>query len=298
MIDDKVVDSPLSNDFPNLGNKFLLEGLFYSVNQGNLFIHNKIGVIAYPILQGPEPLKKRTFPIVNSDIKYLLTNFFHKSKLLKGKFSDFLRKQLHRRCSHDVTEDLMPPKFATKPEFSYAYDFVWEGIDAVFPGDKSGDFELVISERAYIKGLKPGLKYIKITPKDSDKNLSVRNTIKTYKHRFNIYPTYSDSEFVGDGLEDGAVIDVSKLDKTTHKQPFLLLRSCSFDWNEADMNRITVDDNDIAKVGGRYDKQDVLIFIEPGTKKGETTLTITNNQVGIRGIVENTYVRKFTLLVP
>lgn len=189
-------------------------------------------------------------------------------------------------------------KFATKPEFSYAYDFVWEGIDAVFPGDKSGDFELVISERAYIKGLKPGLKYIKITPKDSDKDLSVRNTIKTYKHRFNIYPTYSDSEFVGDGLEDGAVIDVSKLDKTTHKQPFLLLRSCSFDWNEADMNRITVDDNDIAKVGGRYDKQDVLIFIEPGTKKGETTLTITNNQVGIRGIVENTYVRKFTLLVP
>ena len=64
------------------------------------------------------------------------------------------------------------------------------------------------------------------------------------------------------------------------------------------MNRITVDDNDIAKVGGRYDKQDVLIFIEPDTKKGETTLTITNNQVGIRGIVENTYVRKFTLLVP
>lgn len=64
------------------------------------------------------------------------------------------------------------------------------------------------------------------------------------------------------------------------------------------MNRITVDDNDIAKVGGMYDKQDVLIFIEPGTKKGETTLTITNNQVGIRGIVENTYVRKFTLLVP
>ena len=188
--------------------------------------------------------------------------------------------------------------FATKPEFSYAYDFVWEGIDAVFPGDKSGDFELMISERAYIKGLKPGLKYIKITPKDSDKDLSVRNTIKTYKHRFNVYPTYSDSEFVGDGLEDGAVIDVSKLDKTTHKQPFLLLRSCSFDWNEADMNRITVDDNDIAKVGGRYDKQDVLIFIEPGTKKGETTLTITNNQVGIRGIVENTYVRKFTLLVP
>lgn len=198
----------------------------------------------------------------------------------------------------DVAEDLMPPKFATKPEFSYAYDFVWEGIDAVFPGDKSGDFELVISERAYIKGLKPGLKYIKITPKDSDKDLSVRNTIKTYEHRFNIYPTYSDSEFVGDGLEDGAVIDVSKLDKTTYKQPFLLLRSCSFDWNEADMNRITVDDNDIAKVGGRYDKQDVLIFIEPGTKKGETTLTITNNQVGIRGIVENTYVRKFTLLVP
>lgn len=43
----------------------------------------------------------------------------------------------------DVAEDLMPPKFATKPEFSYAYDFVWEGIDAVFPGDKSGDFELV-----------------------------------------------------------------------------------------------------------------------------------------------------------
>ena len=298
MIDDKVVDSPLSNDFLNLGNKFLLEGLFYSVNQGNLFIHNKIGVIAYPILQGPEPLKERTFPIIYSDIKYLLTNSFHKSKLLKDKFSDFLRKQLHRRCSHDVAEDLMPPKFATKPEFSYAYDFVWEGIDAVFPGDKSGDFELVISERAYIKGLKPGLKYIKITPKDSDKNLSVRNTIKTYKHRFNIYPTYSDSEFVGDGLEDGAVIDVSKLDKTTHKQPFLLLRSCSFDWNEADMNRITVDDNDIAKVGGRYDKQDVLIFIEPGTKKGETTLTITNNQVGIRGIVENTYVRKFTLLVP
>lgn len=298
MIDDKVVDSPLSNDFPNLGNKFLLEGLFYSVNQGNLFIHNKIGVITHPILQGPEPLKERTFPIIYSDIKYLLTNSFHKSKLLKDKFSDFLRKQLHRRCSHDVAEDLMPPKFATKPEFSYAYDFVWEGIDAVFPGDKSGDFELVISERAYIKGLKPGLKYIKITPKDSDKNLSVRNTIKTYKHRFNIYPTYSDSEFVGDGLEDGAVIDVSKLDKTTHKQPFLLLRSCSFDWNEADMNRITVDDNDIAKVGGRYDKQDVLIFIEPGTKKGETTLTITNNQVGIRGIVENTYVRKFTLLVP
>ena len=298
MIDDKVVDSPLSNDFPNLGNKFLLEGLFYSVNQGNLFIHNKIGVITHPILQGPEPLKERTFPIIYSDIKYLLTNSFHKSKLLKDKFSDFLRKQLHRRCSHDVAEDLMPPKFATKPEFSYAYDFVWEGIDAVFPGDKSGDFELVISERAYIKGLKPGLKYIKITPKDSDKNLSVRNTIKTYKHRFNIYPTYSDSEFVGDGLEDGAVIDVSKLDKTTHKQPFLLLRSCSFDWNEADMNRITVDDNDIAKVGGRYDKQDVLIFIEPDTKKGETTLTITNNQVGIRGIVENTYVRKFTLLVP
>lgn len=298
MIDDKVVNSPLSNDFPYLGNKFLLEGLFYSVNQGNLLIHNKIGVVTHSILQRPEPLKERTFPIIYSDIKYLLTNSFHKSKLLKDKFSDFLRKQLHRRCSHDVTEDLMPPKFATKPEFSFAYDFVWEGIDAVFPGDKSGDFELVISERAYIKGLKPGLKYIKITPKDSDKDLSVRNTIKTYKHRFNIYPTYSDSEFVGDGLEDGAVIDVSKLDKTTHKQPFLLLRSCSFDWNEADMNRITVDDNDIAKVGGRYDKQDVLIFIEPGTKKGETTLTITNNQVGIRGIVENTYVRKFTLLVP
>ena len=97
--DDKAVDSPRSNDFLKLGNKFRLEGLFYSVNQGNLFIHNKIGVIAYPILQGPEPLKERTFPIIYSDIKYLLTNFFHKSKLLKDKFSDFLRKPLHRRCS-------------------------------------------------------------------------------------------------------------------------------------------------------------------------------------------------------
>lgn len=188
--------------------------------------------------------------------------------------------------------------FATKPEFSFAYDLVWEGVDAVFSGDPSGDFDLVISERAYIKPLKPGLKYIKITPKDSDKDLSVRRTIRTHKHRFNLYPTYSDSVFEGDGLEDGAVIDVSKLDKTTHKYPFLLLRSCSFDWNEADMNKITVDDNDIAKVGGRFDKQDVLVLIDPGTKKGETTLTIANDQVGIRGIVENTYVRKFTLRVP
>lgn len=77
-----------------------------------------------------------------------------------------------------------------------------------------------------------------------------------------------------------------------------MLRSCPFDWNEADMNKITVDDNDIAKVGGRFDKQDVLVLIDPGTKKGETTLTIANDQVGIRGIVENTYVRKFTLRVP
>lgn len=188
--------------------------------------------------------------------------------------------------------------FATKPEFSFAYDLVWEGVDAVFSGDPSGDFDVVISERAYIKPLKPGLKYIKITPKDSDKDLSVRRTIRTHKHRFNLYPTYSDSVFEGDGLEDGAVIDVSKLDKTTHKYPFLLLRSCSFEWNEADMNKITVDDNDIAKVGGRFDKQDVLVLIDPGTKKGETTLTIANDQVGIRGIVENTYVRKFTLRVP
>lgn len=188
--------------------------------------------------------------------------------------------------------------FATKPEFSFAYDLVWEGVDAVFPGDPSGDFDVVISERAYIKPLKPGLKYIKITPKDSDKDLSVRRTIRTHKHRFNLYPTYSDSVFEGDGLEDGAVIDVSKLDKTTHKYPFLLLRSCSFDWNEADMNKITVDDNDIAKVGGRFDKHDVLVLIDHGTKKGETTLTIANDQVGIRGIVENTYVRKFTLRVP
>ena len=33
--------------------------------------------------------------------------------------------------------------FATKPEFSFAYDLVWEGVDAVFPGDPSGDFDVV-----------------------------------------------------------------------------------------------------------------------------------------------------------
>lgn len=137
-----------------------------------------------------------------------------------------------------------------------------------------------------------------ITPKDGNMELVKRYRIYAYEHRFNIYPSYTGYSYLGPGLEDGEEIDVSKLNKDDrYGKPYVLLKSCQFEWDKNDDKRFNLDDPSIVEIGGYISPIELTLTVVP-KKSGKTTLTITNKQLDIRGAVENVFVRKVVLCVP
>lgn len=187
--------------------------------------------------------------------------------------------------------------FTCDPPAARADDFIWEFLpnQTIYP---DGEFELSVNDRAYIKALKAGSGVFQITPKDGNKELVKRYRIYAYEHRFNIYPSYTDYSFLGPGLEDGEEIDVSKLNKDDRSgRPYVLLKSCQFEWDKNDDGRFKLEDPSIVDLGGYISAYELTLNIIP-KKSGKTTLTITNKQLDIRGAVENVFVRKVVLYVP
>lgn len=187
--------------------------------------------------------------------------------------------------------------FTCDPPSAKADDFIWEFLpnQTLYP---DGEFELSVNDRAYIKALKAGSGVFQITPKDGNMELVKRYRIYAYEHRFNIYPSYTGYSYLGPGLEDGEEIDVSKLNKDDrYGKPYVLLKSCQFEWDKNDDRRFNLDDPSIVDIGGYISPIELTLTVVP-KKSGKTTLTITNKQLDIRGAVENVFVRKVVLRVP
>ena len=80
-------------------------------------------------------------------------------------------------------------------------------------------------------------------------------------------------------------------------KPYVLLKSCQFEWDKNDDRRFNLDDPSIVEIGGYISPIELTLTVVP-KKSGKTTLTITNKQLDIRGAVENVFVRKVVLYVP
>lgn len=80
-------------------------------------------------------------------------------------------------------------------------------------------------------------------------------------------------------------------------KPYVLLKSCQFEWDKNDDRRFNLDDPSIVEIGGYISPIELTLTVVP-KKSGKTTLTITNKQLDIRGAVENVFVRKVVLRVP
>ena len=95
-------------------------------------------------------------------------------------------------------------EFTPTPETAVAEDFLWE-IDDPEP------IEFWLDKSAYVKALSLGICNIKVTPKDGDASIAQTIRVIAYKYKFGVFALSEPSTITGDGIEDGASIDMSKL---------------------------------------------------------------------------------------
>lgn len=186
-------------------------------------------------------------------------------------------------------------EFTPTPETAVAEDFLWE-IDDPEP------IEFWLDKSAYVKALSLGICKIKVTSKDGDASIAQTIRVIAYKYKFGVYAFSEPSTTTGDGIEDGASIDMSKL-MSAEGVPVILVEEVAHTGVTLVENyEITVEDTGVIKVDKiekiKARKDAFWIKLPLGTKSGTAKLTIKMTQMGLGGVVLNTYTREFTLLVP
>ena len=186
-------------------------------------------------------------------------------------------------------------EFTPTPETAVAEDFLWE-IDDPEP------IEFWLDKSAYVRALSLGICNIKVTPKDGDASIAQTIRVIAYKYKFGVFALSEPSTITGDGIEDGASIDMSKL-MSAEGVPVILVEEVAHTGVTLVENyEITVEDTGVIKVDKiekiKARKEAFWIKLPLGTKSGTAKLTIKMTQMGRGGVVLNTYTREFTLLVP
>ena len=189
-------------------------------------------------------------------------------------------------------------KFTSTPSTAVAADFFWNVYD-----DNKDIITITLWEdhrAVYVRPLADGECWFTVTPKDGYGSKTIK--LKAYKRRFTVIPNADGADFNGDGIEDGATIDMSKV-KKYNGEPAIFIQTIGFvHVDPAKVFEITVEDKGIVKVDEikklRYSKSFLLVQLPLGTGSGTAKLTVKNKDIADDGIVLNTYTREFTLLVP
>ena len=186
--------------------------------------------------------------------------------------------------------------FTTTPSTLVAEDFNWKL-------DRPELLDLQLDKEAYARALADGTCTLTVTLKDGDGSLVKTASVRTYKRRFGVFPkTDAQVSLSGDGIEDGATIDMSKV-KTHFGQPAIFIGANGFGGGAlVEEFEIIVEDKGIVKVAEinkfPYSTMALCIQLPLGTGSGTAQMTIKNTMYGGNGSVLNTYTREFTLLVP
>ena len=184
--------------------------------------------------------------------------------------------------------------FTSTPSTAVPDDFIWE-VD-----DKSIINLWTNEAGVYIQPLAGGLCKLTVTPKDGYGSKTI--TLEAYKRRFAVIPNADGADFNGDGIEDGATIDMSKV-KEYNGKPAIFIQTKGFGHIDiVKVFEITVEDKGIVKVAEikklRNSSSSLWVQLPLGTGSGTAKLTVKNEDITIDGKVLNTYTREFTLLVP
>ena len=186
--------------------------------------------------------------------------------------------------------------FTSTPSTAVAEDFIWKL-------DKPELLDLQLGREAYARALADGTCTLTVTLKDGDGSLVKTASVRAYKRRFGVFPkTDAQVSLSGDGIEDGATIDMSKV-KTHFGQPAIFIGANGFGGGAlVDEFEIIVEDKGIVKVAEinkfLFSTMALCIQLPLGTGSGTAKMTIKNTMYGGNGSVLNTYTREFTLLVP
>ena len=187
--------------------------------------------------------------------------------------------------------------FTSIPSTAVAADFIWE-VDKKDVINLWEDNGVV-----YVRALADGKSTLTVTPKDGDKSIAKTASVRAYKRRFGVFPkTDAQVSLSGDGIEDGATIDMSKV-KTHFGQPAIFISANGFGGGAlVEEFEIIVEDKGIVKVAeiNKFPFSTVALCIQLplGTGSGTAKMTIKNTMKAADGSVLNTYTREFTLLVP
>ena len=185
--------------------------------------------------------------------------------------------------------------FTSTPSTAVAEDFIWKL-------DKPELLDLQLDKEAYARALADGTCTLTVTLKDGG-SLVKTASVRAYKRRFGVFPkTDAQVSLSGDGIEDGATIDMSKV-KTHFGQPAIFIGANGFGGGAlVDEFEIIVEDKGIVKVAEinkfLFSTMALCIQLPLGTGSGTAKMTIKNTMKIGDGSVVNTYTREFTLLVP
>ena len=188
--------------------------------------------------------------------------------------------------------------FTSTPSTAVAADFIWDVFD-----DNKDIITITLWEdhRAVsVRPLADGECWLTVTPKDGYHRETIH--LKAYKRRFAVIPNADGADFNGDGIEDGATIDMSKV-KEYNGTPAIFIQCKGWeDIDPAEVFEIKVEDKGIVKVAEikkiSYSDSSLWVQLPLGTGSGTAKLTVKNKDITIDGVVLNTYTREFTLLVP
>ena len=186
--------------------------------------------------------------------------------------------------------------FTTTPSTLVAEDFNWKL-------DRPELLDLQLDKEAYARALADGTCTLTVTLKDGDGSLVKTASVRAYKRRFGVFPkTDAQVSLSGDGIEDGATIDMSKV-KEYNGKPAIFIRTKGFAHiDPVGVFEITVEDKGIVNVAEikkfRHTNSSLWVQLPLGTGSGTAKLTVKNKDITIDGVVLNTYTREFTLLVP
>ena len=187
-------------------------------------------------------------------------------------------------------------KLTSTPSTAVAEDFIWyvNNKDII-------TITLWEDHRAvYVRPLADGKCQLTVTPKDGYDSKTI--PLEVYKRRFAVIPNADGADFNGDGIEDGATIDMSKV-KEYNGKPAIFIQTKGFAHiDPVGVFEITVEDKGIVNVAEikkfRHTNSSLWVQLPLGTGSGTAKLTVKNKDITIDGVVLNTYTREFTLLVP
>ena len=187
-------------------------------------------------------------------------------------------------------------KLTSTPSTAVAEDFIWyvNNKDII-------TITLWEDHRAvYVRPLADGKCQLTVTPKDGYDSKTI--PLEVYKRRFAVIPNADGADFNGDGIEDGATIDMSKV-KEYNGKPAIFIQTKGFAHiDPVGVFEVTVEDKGIVNVAEikkfRHTNSSLWVQLPLGTGSGTAKLTVKNKDITNDGIVLNTYTREFTLLVP